>query len=210
MIGNQTSTLAVTESSEPAIAEEPLKISFKPYDRLRSAIGMRGIALACGGVLLTVVCAAWAVAEGAAVPMVILAGYGALIATVALVALIHVLIHLLNAADTAVSDTTAASVSQLPNYAAWKIVSKLNIANASRLWCGIEPGHPYSQESMAWSTAMLDAVRTGALPIAERPNVNKDVLEREKANPTWHTEVTREALKAWATSNGHSPEFLRD
>lgn len=207
MIGNQTSTLAVTESSEPAIAQEPLKFSFTPYDRLRSAIGLRGIAFVCGGLLLTVICAVWAVAEGIAVPMVILAGYGALIATVALVALVHVL----RAADTAVSATTAATASpQLPNYAAWKIVSKLNIANASRLWCGIEPGHPYSQESMAWSTAMLDAIRTGALPIAERANVSKDVLEREKANPTWHTEVTREALKAWATSNGHSPEFLRD
>ncbi len=206
MIGNQTSTISVTEDPEPSIAQEPLKFSFTPYERLRAHIGRPGIAFACGGLLLTVGCGVWAVAEGIAVPMVIMAGYGALIATAALVAIMQVG----KAADPAANGSVATATPQIPNYAPWKIVSKLNIANASRLWCGIEPGHPYSQESMAWSTAMLDAVRTGALPIAERPNVAKEVLEREKANPTWHTEVTREALKAWATSNGHSPEFLRD
>ena len=60
------------------------------------------------------------------------------------------------------------AVSRKPNYAAWKMVEKFNVSNASRLWCDIEPGHPYSQESSAWAAAMLDAIKSGALPVSPK------------------------------------------
>jgi hypothetical protein len=97
-----------------------------------------------------------------------------------------------------------------PNYAAWKLVDKFNVSNASRLWCDIEPGHPYSQESSAWAAAMLDAIKSGALPVSPKPFATKEMIAREQASPGWNTEVTRDALRTWARAHGHCPTFLRE
>jgi len=99
-----------------------------------------------------------------------------------------------------------------PNYAAWKLVSKLSITDASRLWCDIEPGCPGSQESIAWGMAMIDAVKRGELAISPRDGTRvagQSASSQEQSNPTWHTQIARDALKSWAKAHGHSPQFLQ-
>lgn len=204
MAGNQTSALSVTQDESEANSQDRLPVSTAMVSRLLSSLGLPELIVFCGGLLLTTCCTWFAIAQGAGVPMALMAGYCSLVATIALVVVFHVLKN-----PPARVAPVAAVVSQQPNYPAWKLVSQLNIANASRLWCDIEPGHPYSRESMAWATAMIDAIKTGALPIAAKPNAAKEVVERERSNPTWHTEITREALQSWAKANGHNPEFLR-
>ncbi len=83
------------------------------------------------------------------------------------------------------------------------------MSNASRLWCDVEPGHPYTQELAAWAAAMLDAIKTGALPILPRPGASEEAVLRERSHPTWHTTVARDALKSWALQHGRCPAFLQ-
>jgi hypothetical protein len=147
-------------------------------------------------------CTLWAVHEGVSLPLALMGGYCTIIAGVALFVAQLVLTHL-SAKD------VSTPASRKPNYAAWKLVNTLNVSNASRLWCDIEPGHPYSQESMAWAAAMLDAIKSGALPISPKPHATKEMIAREQANPGWNTEVTRDALRTWALKHGHCPTFLR-
>ena len=204
MIGNQTSTISVTQSQSDSDTQAHLQISTAIVSRLLSSMGLPEVVIFCGGLLLTIACTGLAIVQGAGVPMALMAGYCSLAATIALVIAFHVLKNPPARVAPAVT-----AVSQQPNYSAWKLVSQMNVANASRLWCDIEPGHPYSRDSMAWATAMLDAIKTGALPIAGKPNMSKELIDRERANPTWHTEITREALQSWAKAHGHNPEFLR-
>lgn len=204
MIGNQTSAISVAQSQGDSDAQDHLQVSTAILSRLLSSMGLPEVVVLCGGLLLTISCTALSIAQGASVPMALMAGYCSLAATIALIIAFNVLKN-----PPARLATIVPAVSQQPNYSAWKLVSQMNVANASRLWCDIEPGHPYSRDSMAWATAMLDAIKTGALPIAARTNASKELIERERANPTWHTEVTREALQLWAKAHGHNPEFLR-
>ena len=204
MIGNQTSAISVAQSQGDSDAQDHLQVSTAILSRLLSSMGLPEVVVLCGGLLLTISCTALSIAQGASVPMALMAGYCSLAATIALIIAFNVLKN-----PPARLATIVPAVSQQPNYSAWKLVSQMNVANASRLWCDIEPGHPYSRDSMAWATAMLDAIKTGALPIAAKPNMSKELIERERANPTWHTEVTREALQLWAKAHGHNPEFLR-
>lgn len=205
MSGNQSSTLSITQDESGSSTQNQLQVSTAVVSRFLSSLGLPELIVFCGGLLLTTSCTWLAIAQGAGVPMALMAGYCSLVATIALVVVFHVL---KNPPARAVPVAVAA-VSQQPNYSAWKLVSQMNVANASRLWCDIEPGHPYSRESMAWATAMLDAIKTGALPIVSKPNAAKEVVERERTNPTWHTEISREAMQAWAKAHGHNPEFLR-
>ena len=204
MIGNQTSTISVAQSQSDSDAQDHLQVSTAILSRLLSSMGLPEVVVLCGGLLLTISCTALSIGQGASVPMALMAGYCSLAATIALVIAFNVLKN-----PPAHPAASVAIMSQQPNYSAWKLVSQMNVANASRLWCDIEPGHPYSRDSMAWATAMLDAIKTGALPIAARTNMSKELVERERANPTWHTEVTREAMQSWAKAHGHNPEFLR-
>jgi hypothetical protein len=156
-----------------------------------------------GTIVFSFVCTLWAVQEGVSLPLALMGGYCTMIAGIALFVAQLVLAHL-------TSKVAPAQTSRKPNYAAWKLVGTMNISNASRLWCDIEPGHPYSQESMAWAAAMLDAIKSGALAISPRPHATKEMLAREQASPGWNTEVTRDALRAWALKHGHCPAFLRE
>jgi hypothetical protein len=93
--------------------------------------------------------------------------------------------------------------------AAWKLVSTFTISDASRLWCNTEPGTAATQESMAWGRALLDAVQQGNLPIVAK-NGSPETMDRERQNPHYMTQVTREALRHWADEKGHTPPFLRE
>jgi len=170
---------------------------------LRSRIGPSQIVPLAAAFLFAVGCTLWAIQEGVSVPLALMGGYCTIVAGIILCVAQLTLTHVNAGAAPAPAPRT-------PNYAAWKLVNKLNVSNASRLWCDIEPGHPYTQESIAWSAAILDAIKSGALPICPRPHATKEMLAQERANPGWNTEVTREALKAWAQAHGHCPAFLRD
>jgi hypothetical protein len=91
-----------------------------------------------------------------------------------------------------------------PDYAAWARLDRLRVADAARLWCGLAPGDHVTKEVTTWASAMLDAVARGDLPKCETTGV----LAQYKNG--WHTEIRRDALKAWAAANGHTPRFLGD
>jgi hypothetical protein len=180
------------------------------YESLRAALKslrsrIRPLQFVCFGATLVfaVGCTLWAIYEGVSLPLALMGGYCTIVAGIAFCVVQLVLTRL-------AAQGTPAPAQTKPNYTAWKLVNTLNVSNASRLWCDIEPGHPYSQESAAWAAAMMDAIKSGVLPISPKPHTSKEMLAREQANPGWNTEVSREALRAWALAHGHCPTFLRE
>lgn len=168
------------------------------FGRLRSAVGLPALVAASGGVALAVFCTLWAIKAGVPLPLAIMVGY-CTVASSAGVCMAPLVIRSLAAKKTA-----AVAPKRGPNYAAWEVVSNLSVSDASRLWCDIEPGCPASQESIAWGTAMLDAIKRGELPVS-----SKDGPSQGPGSPNWHTKIAREALKSWAQGLGHSPRFLQ-
>lgn len=171
--------------------------------RIRSKVGVAAAVILLSGAILAFVCTFWAVRQGVPYPLAIMAGYCTLVGGACLFTTLLVVHNLTATAD-------AASAARQPNYAAWRLVSRLSVSDASRLWCDIEPGCAATQESIAWAFAMLDAIKLGDLPFVERAHTDPAAAGRERSNPTWHTEVTRDALKAWAQAHGHAPRFLQD
>jgi hypothetical protein len=171
------------------------------FARIESAIGLSGLAAVSSGVVLAVCGTALAIHEGVPYPLAVMVGYCAAVVSACLGA------ALLNIRRRAPAPASPVGISRDPSYAAWKLVSKFRISDASRLWCGIEPGSPASQESIAWGTAMLDAVRRGELPAIARAGTSH--ATQEQRNPGWSTEIGREELISWAQAHGHSPRFLQ-
>lgn len=167
---------------------------FGPFESL--AMGL--------GIVLTICGSLWAIQENVALPVVLMVAYCMLMTTVALA------IALCVARNAGAKSVAAQPAAPGVNLSAWRLLSKFNVSNASRLWCDVEPGHPYTQESAAWASAMLDAIKTGVLPIVPRPGASEEAVTRERANPTWHTVVARDALKSWAELHGRCPVFLQN
>jgi len=92
---------------------------------------------------------------------------------------------------------------------AWRLLNVLTVSDASRLWCGIEPGATATQETIAWGRALLDAVKSGELALVAKPGTTDEACERERQNPHYMTQLSRESLKTWASRHGHAPDFLR-
>jgi hypothetical protein len=130
--------------------------------------------------------------------LAILVGYAALAATMALArgaaAPAQPETIKVEKAEPSVAETTAA---------AWKLVSTFTVSDASRLLCNVEPGAAATQDSIAWGRALIDAIRSGGLALP--PGAS----DRERENPHYMTQVTREALNAWADGKGTAPAFLR-
>jgi hypothetical protein len=154
-------------------------------------------------VALALGCAVWAAASGIAYAVSAAIGYCTLAAGVCLYV---ALVVMSKQAIPAGPATPQVSTSM----AAWRLVSRLRVSDASRLWCGIEPGCPATQDSLAWSRALLDAIKQGDLPFTPKAGDGKDVLDRERANPSWCTEIDRSALVVWANKHGHAPSFLQE
>ncbi len=207
---NQSSATALpVPSTAPEARIRPERASFRPaaigrltalVARLRAAIGLSGVVSLVAGLALTLVCTVWAIYLGVPHPVAIMAGYGMLVGSVCLCMALLVIQNF--------AAKKAPVTARQPNYAAWRIVSKLSVSDASRLWCDIEPGCPASQESIAWAQAMLDAIRRGELPVIPKPAVKQLPGTPERIGPNWHSEISRDALKAWARQHGHSPRFL--
>jgi hypothetical protein len=207
----RTPAISATQSST-AVLEAPS--AGEGYEGIRSVllsglgkVGPSQLVPLGAALLFAIGCTLWAIQEGVSVPVALMGGYCTIVAGIILCAVQIVLAHL---ATLQAERPAAVQVQRKPNYDAWKLVKTLSVSNASRLWCDIEPGHPYTQESMAWSAAIMDAIKSGALPIIPKPHATEEMTARERANPGWNTEVTREALQAWAKAHGHCPAFLQD
>jgi hypothetical protein len=202
-------TSKTTSQARSAVLEAPL--ADNGFESLRalllgiaSRIGPSQLMPLGAALLFAIGCTLWAIQEGVSVPLALMGGYCTIVAGIIL-CVAQMMLTQVNANVAAPSHAP-----RKPNYAAWKLVNKLNVSNASRLWCEIEPGHPYTQESAAWTAAILDAIKSGALPIAPKAHATKEMIAQERANPGWNTEVSRDALKAWAKAHGHCPAFLVD
>jgi hypothetical protein len=189
--------------SKQALAQDArLQYLFIGLGKIQSAIGLSGLVILSTGIVVALFCTVWAIKAHVPYPVAIMAGYCTLVGSACLCAAFLVVQNL---SDKKIQTNTM----RQPNYAAWKVVSTLRVADASRLWCDIEPGCPATQESMAWAQALLDAIKRGELPVCERADINRRGIEQERANPGWHTQIALEALKVWAQAGGHSPRFLR-
>lgn len=207
-MANYRSSPVPTQARSAVIAAPPADNNFDSLRAflasLRSRIGPSHIIPLAAALLFAIGCTLWAIQEGVSVPLALMGGYCTIVAGI----ILCVAQLMLTQVNTGTS--VAAHTPRKPNYAAWKLVNKLNVSNASRLWCEIEPGHPYTQESAAWTAALLDAIKSGALPVSPKAHATKEMIAQERANPGWNTEVSREDLKAWAKAHGHCPTFLSD
>jgi hypothetical protein len=197
-IGPSEAQKASNRRSVESTQMQRVKVGFA---RIESAIGLSGLAAVSSGVVLAVGGTALAIHEGVPYPLAVMVGYCAAVGSACLGA------ALLNIRRRAPAKASPVSISRDPSYAAWKLVSKFRISDASSLWCGIEPGSPASQESIAWGTAMLDAVKRGELPAIARASTSH--ATQEQRNPGWSTEIGRDDLISWAQAHGHSPRFLQ-
>jgi hypothetical protein len=180
------------------------------FARIRSAIGPSGVAIVASGVALAFGCTIWAIYEGVPHPLAIMIGYCTMVGSACLCTAPLVIQSLAAKVQGPAVQESASATNREPNYAAWRLVSKLSVSDASRLWCDIEPGCPASQESIAWGMAMLDAVKRGELVASAKADTSQAASPQEQSNPTWHTKIARDALKSWAQARGHSPKFLQN
>jgi hypothetical protein len=184
-----------------------------------STVAMWGMVAVLSGICVGLGGALWAIELDVPYPLAIMAGYCAFIASACLCTALMMLNkppakieQFVSSPAVPATSTTATTTTtkprKLPNYAAWKLVSKYSVSDASRLWCDIEPGCPATQESIAWAHALLDAVKRAELTIVPRSGLSETMRGPEQTNPSWHTEIARETLKSWAQTHGHSPRFL--
>lgn len=147
---------------------------------------------------------AWAIWSGDSAPMAVMLLYCMVVSTLAL--------YVATTSPTVEASTARVADEPTPagTSAAWKLVETLTVSDASRLWCNIEPGAAATQETIAWGRALLDAIAREELPIIVRPGAPIDVVNWERKNPHYQTQVARASLKNWATEHGHFPAFLQD
>lgn len=160
------------------------------------------LALLLGALVLAAAGALWAVDSGVSAPLALMVGYCVATSTIALYATTRTQRPV--QAEEPHSAPLAPGTSE-----AWKLVKTLTVSDASRLWCDIEPGATATQESMAWGRALLDAIKRGELPIAAKAGVSEEAVKRERESPHYMTQVSRDALQAWASGHGYAPNFLR-
>jgi hypothetical protein len=196
-----TTGLIETPARVPAIANPS---STNSIFTSRLQLGSAALAAVGSGAAVAVGGTIWAMLANVPAPIAIMAGYCTLAAALCAAAVLRM--------TPAPTPSTAAVVASRPitHFAAWRLVKKFSVSDASRLWCDLEPGSSVTQETIAWARVMLDAISRGELAMIERPGARKDAIEHERNNPSWHTEMTREALTTWAKSHGFDPRFLRD
>jgi hypothetical protein len=100
---------------------------------IRAAMGFSAFLVLSVGMALAVVCTAWGVQTGVSYPIAIAAGYCMLGCSACLCVALTVILN-------SAAEVNHVSRSSEPHYAAWKVVKKLRVSDASRLWCNIEPG----------------------------------------------------------------------
>ena len=202
---DRLSALASHAGAARTVVTSRRSVALTAYAR-QSAAGVRKVCAILGysgstvllvGVVLALLCTVWAVRLDVPYQIALVAGYITLAASTCVCAALVAVRHCAPKAQSVGRRSE-------PDYAAWKRVAKLRVADASRLWCGIEPGHHATPEVTAWAGAILDALERGELAKSECTGA----LAQYRNG--WHTEVPRDALQAWARSKGHAPRFLCD
>jgi hypothetical protein len=145
-----------------------------------------------------------AIATGANIAFSVLVGYCAIASTVAM------MLAATRTPQPPRPETDAPAPAVRDTAPAWKLVTTFTVSDASRLLCNVEPGAAATQESIAWGRALIDAIKQGELPMATKAGAAQTFVERERENPHYMTEITREALRAWADQRGTIPAFLRE
>jgi hypothetical protein len=201
---------AMTESEAAGLAQQVARDTASPQPAsgplkdFLAAQSPMALALAAGGFAVSAAGTIAAMATGANAALALLLGYSSLAGTAALA------IALRRPAPVATPEAPASEPVVAETSPAWKLVSTLTVSDASRLWCGIEPGAMATQDSMAWGRALIDAIKRGELAIVRKAGLGDEAFERERANPHYMIQLERDALKAWAAQHGHAPAFLRD
>jgi hypothetical protein len=172
-------------------------------------LGVPGSTTLLVGAVLAVACMVWALRLEVPFPVALLAGYITVAASACICAALVAVRHspprpATKTAPKCAPTTESIRKSSEPDYAAWARVDRLRVADASRLWCGIEPGHAATPEVMAWADAILEALRRGEMPRSH----STGALMHYRIG--WHTEIPRDELKVWARSKGYAPRFLYD
>src|SRR5262245_39887973 len=152
------SASAQTRPKSKRVAAQVLERLLVIGANIRSAIGLGCLGVLFVGIVVALSCTIWAIEEGVAAPLAIVAGYCTFVTSACLCMVLQ-----------AVPDRADRKIQTIkqrqPNYAAWRLVATLRVADAARLWSGIEPGCPASQEAIAWAQAMIDAIRRGELAV---------------------------------------------
>ena len=170
------------------------------FARIESAIGLSGLAAVSSGVVLAVCGTALAIHEGVSYPLAVMVGYCAAVGSACLGA------ALVNIRRRAPATASPVGASRDPSYAAWKLVSKFRISDASRLWCGIEPGSPHPRnpslgEPPCWMRSSVVNYRHLQERLPPRG-------PQEQRNPGWSTEIGRDDLISWGKRTGiHRASF---
>src|SRR3954454_14909356 len=97
-----------------------------------STIGALSILVLLAGLCVAFAGTLWAIELDVPYPLAIMWGYCTFLASACLCAVLMVLYK----APTQIEPVSA--IRGQPNYAAWKLVSKYSVSDASRLWCDIE------------------------------------------------------------------------
>lgn len=95
-----------------------------------------------------------------------------------------------------------------PNYARWRRLERYSIAQASKLWVGMNPAGQLSSKQRARAAEvthlLCDAIRQKRLPIAPEED------RHDIRFPQDGTYMTRADLIAYASTLGPLPRFLED
>jgi hypothetical protein len=170
---------------------------------LVAVVGWLGVGSFVTSFSLALGSAALAAVKGVALPIVIMAGFCAMVAA-AYLALIPMLFRL-GKATIPVIDT----LSHEPDWEAWSYIDLFTIRDAARLWCETDPtASQASPRARQWEKAMLDAIRRGHMKLQPIPGESDRDYQRRANQATSSDRVTRSDLRQFAVFTGKSPRFL--
>lgn len=170
---------------------------------VQARTGPVGLSAVVLGTIVSVSGAIWAIRLGVAYPIAIMVGYCTLVASVCL--------SLALATSPKHETRHARPVSTTPSVSeAWKHVNTFSVSDAARLWCETEPGAMMTQDVIAWGRLLLDAISSGELACVRNEAQSSRPASYSSDKPHWSTQVTRDALQAWARARGFTPGFLQD
>jgi hypothetical protein len=185
--------------ASPAIIRKTVADLKDALDRF----GRLGVTVVIAGATFAVADTLWAIQSGISAPIAMAVAYCTVVASVCLAAVMAM-------PQKTPEAPREQPVAPKPTISgAWKLTQKFSVSDACRLMCDIEPGSMVTQDCIAWAKALLEAIERRELAVVETAKATGLHADR-KAKPNWHSEITREALKAWTQLRGINPQFLQD
>jgi hypothetical protein len=167
-------------------------------------------ALSLTGIVVAVASTAWAMVRGLPGPFILMGAFCTFVA-----ALWLALAPLALRAFARASVSPVAKDSLRPNYAAWRNRAYIHLGDAACLFADQTPtAHIRSDPKVReYLGSLIDAARNGemAFPFRSAEEVRTTAaLQVERSYVDANTQVTLDALKAFARKRLYSPPFLRD